>query len=135
MNHGVPGPAHLLEMKNQIPLTDSQVAAINDIFKQMKAQAIEQGEALITLETELELMFRSSAVTPQALRAALDKIARARMDLRFTHLATHLKTPDILSPEQISKYNQLRGYANPDPCANVPDGHDAKMWRKHNGCR
>jgi hypothetical protein len=27
----------------------------------------------------------------------------------------------------------LRGYAE-DPCLAVPEGHDAAMWRKHNGC-
>jgi hypothetical protein len=133
--NGVPGPAHLLEMKDKIPLTKDQVMAINKTYKQMKAQAIKQGEHLIVLEQELELQFRSGSITPDALRASLIKIANVRMELRFTHLAAHLKTPDILSKDQIRKYNELRGYSNPDPCANIPDGHNAEMWRKHNGCK
>ncbi len=133
--NGVPGPAHLLEMKDKIPLTEDQVMAINKIYMQMKEQAIKQGERLIVLEQELELQFRSGSITPDALRASLTKIANVRMELRFTHLATHLKTPDILSKDQIRKYNELRGYSNPDPCANIPEGHNAEMWRKHNGCK
>ena len=133
--NGVPGPAHLLEMKDKIPLTEDQVMAIDKTYKQMKAQAIKQGEHLIVLEQELELQFRSGSITPDALRASLIKIANVRMELRFTHLAAHLKTPDILSKDQIRKYNELRGYSNPDPCANIPDGHNAEMWRKHNGCK
>jgi len=133
--NGVPGPAHLLEMKDKIPLTKDQVMAINKTYKQMKAQAIKQGEHLIVLEQELELQFRSGSITPDALRASLIKIANVRMELRFTHLAAHLKTPDILSKDQIRKYNELRGYSNPDPCANIPEGHNAEMWRKHNGCK
>lgn len=35
---------------------------------------------------------------------------------------------------QITKYNQLRGYASDDPCSNIPEGHDATMWKKHNSC-
>lgn len=133
--NGVPGPAHLLEMKDKIPLTDAQILAIDKIYQGMKAQAIQQGERLIGLEQELELLFRSGSITPDALRSALAKIAKTRMELRFTHLATHLKTPDILSKDQIRKYNELRGYSNPDPCANLPEGHNAEMWRKHNGCQ
>jgi len=38
-----------------------------------------------------------------------------------------------LSTDQIDNYAVLRGYAS-DPCSNVPDGHDATMWKRHNGC-
>ncbi len=39
----------------------------------------------------------------------------------------------LLTSEQISRYNTLRGYGT-EPCANVPEGHDAAQWREHNGC-
>ena len=133
--NGVPGPAHLLEMKDKIPLSGDQILAIDKIYKQMKAQAIKQGERLIALEQELEHLFRSGPVTRDTLRSSLNKIANVRMELRFTHLETHLKTPAILSKDQISKYNELRGYSNSDPCANIPEGHNAELWRKHNGCQ
>ncbi len=133
--NGVPGPAHLLEMKDQIPLDGAQVSALMEIFEQMKARAIQQGERLIALERELENHFRNRSITDAKLRASLDAIAEARKELRYIHLATHLKTPEILSPDQIEKYNRLRGYTNPNPCADIPEGHDAEMWRQHNGCK
>lgn len=132
--NGVPGPAHLLEMKDEIPLDDTQVSAITKIYDQMKAQAIEQGERLIALERRLESHFQNRTVTDAILHSSLDAIAEVRKELRYIHLATHLKTPEILSEDQINKYNALRGYSNPNPCANIPEGHDAEMWRKHNGC-
>ena len=49
------------------------------------------------------------------------------------HLSAHLVTPNLLTQKQIEKYNMLRGYSD-DPCANVPDGHDPAMWRRHNRC-
>lgn len=133
--NGVPGPAHLLEMKDEIPLDHAQVAAITKIFEQMKAQAIQQGERLIVLERELESHFQQGTITDAILRSSLDVITEARKELRYIHLATHLKTPDILSQDQIKKYNELRGYSAPDLCTNIPEGHDAEMWRKHNGCK
>ncbi len=132
--NGVPGPAHLLEMKNEIPLDIAQISLINKIYEKMKSQAIEQGEKLIALEKELEMHFQNRTITDEILRTSLDSIAETRKELRYIHLATHLRTPEILTDNQIKKYNALRGYSNSDPCANVPEGHNAEMWRKHNGC-
>lgn len=131
--NGIPGPAHLLELKDEIPLEPDQVAALEAIFQTMQADAIAEGERLIALETELEAMFRSGTVAEDSLRTMLDAIAAARSRLRFIHLRTHLETPELLGPEQIERYNQLRGYAAA-PCAAVPEGHDPVMWRRHMGC-
>lgn len=132
--NGVPGPVHLLEMKDEIPLDGAQITAIQAVYNEMKSRAIGQGEKLIELEGELEKHFLARTITEPILRKSLKAIAAVKMELRYTHLATHLKTPNILTPDQITKYNTLRGYSSPDPCANAPVGHDAKMWRKHNGC-
>jgi hypothetical protein len=42
--------------------------------------------------------------------ALLPEIATVRGDRRFVHLATHLGTPEILTPSQIKTYKRLRGY-------------------------
>ena len=132
--NGIPGPAHLLALKEQIPLSSRQVSEITNIYESMKAQAIELGLRLISLEQELEQHFQSGKITDEILRSSLTEISEVRKDLRYTHLATHLMTPNILSEAQIEKYNALRGYSNSDPCNNVPAGHSAELWRKHNGC-
>lgn len=133
--NGVPGPAHLLELKNEIPLSPEQVAEIETLYEEMKAKAIEQGERLISLERGLEKHFQDRTITEDILQSSLAAIAETQRDLRYTHLATHLKTPGILTEEQIAAYNKLRGYGTPDPCAAVPTGHDPAMWRQHNGCK
>lgn len=132
--NGVPGPAHLLEMQDAIALDPSQVKQIQALFDDMQARAKHGGERLIALEKELETHFRQGTMDDNRLRELLNGIGRARSELRYIHLSTHLKTPQILSRQQIDHYNQLRGYANPDPCARVPAGHDPQMWRRHNGC-
>ena len=132
--NGLPGPRHLLDAAIELSLSDSQIASITSIYDEMKARAIIHGELLITREQELESLFRSQHIDETSLRNALSKIAEARKELRFVHLAAHLKTPAILSKEQIESYNALRGYGSNDPCAAIPEGHDPNMWRKHNGC-
>ncbi|CTQ52917.1 hypothetical protein LP7551_01437 [Roseibium album] len=132
--NGVPGPVHLLELKDDIPLSDAQVGSISQVYETMKARARRQGEILIELEVELDALFRDRTVTEDLLRERLLAIGEARTELRYIHLSTHLKTPDILTEQQITRYNVLRGYGEASPCTQVPEGHNAEAWRKHNGC-
>ena len=133
--NGVPGPAHLLELKDEIHLSADQISRIEKLYDRMKESAIIHGKRLIALEEKLEEHFRKHTITDVILRDQLGKIAQVREALRYTHLAAHLETPAILSKRQIARYNSLRGYSSPDPCENIPPGHDPKMWRQHNGCR
>jgi hypothetical protein len=119
--NGVPGPAHLLELKSEIDLTDKQIKALRIVYDEMKRKAIRKGEELINLETNLEKLFVERTINDNRLRSLLTDIALVRGELRYIHLSTHLKTP-------------VRGYSN-NPCLSVPAGHNPEMWRKHNGCR
>lgn len=132
--NGVPGPAHLLELQAELGLDAGQVAAIEDIFASMQSEAQEAGECFIVAEAAIEVAFRDGGMTPYALRALIDASAAARAELRFIHLSRHLETPPLLTNEQIARYNDLRGYGASNPCDAVPEGHEAAMWRRHNGC-
>lgn len=131
--NGVPGPAHLLEMKQEISLTAAQTEKIQKLFKEMNSKARKLGHKLIELEKDLNESFARNTVDKNSLRAKLSEIEKIRAELRFVHLATHLETPSILSPKQIAMYNRLRGYSD-DPCKSVPKGHDKAMWLQHNNC-
>lgn len=134
--NGLPGPVHVLEMKDQIALSTEQQARIEALHADMRVQAVAIGKQLVSLERELDALFRARAVDTQMLRRLLDEIGATRAELRFVHLDAHLQTPKILSPEQILRYNELRGYTlDEDPCASVPQGHDPEMWRRHNNCQ
>jgi Spy/CpxP family protein refolding chaperone len=132
--NGAPGPAHLLELKDEIGLSAEQVAGIEAIFAAMQAEAVPAGERLIAAEAAIEAAFRAGGVPEDDLRALIDAAGAARTELRFIHLKRHLETPPLLTAEQIARYNELRGYGAADPCATVPEGHDPAMWKKHNGC-
>lgn len=133
--NGIPGPAHLLEMKKAISLTDTQIEKIQQLYNDMKQQAQRLGKELIKLESELNQSFANKTINAKDLLEKLTAIEKVRRDLRYVHLATHLETPSILNPVQIARYNELRGYSNDDPCSHVPPEHDRDMWFKHNGCK
>jgi len=132
--NGMPGPLHILQMKDKIGLSHEQEVKVQQLFESMREQAIPLGKQLVQLEQELNDAFSERHITDISLREKLQKIAAVRKELRYVHLVTHLKTPTILSPQQVERYNRLRGYNNPDPCSHIPEGHNAEMWRKHNGC-
>ncbi len=132
--NGVPGPVHLLEMKEEIDLNAKQIRAIEDIYNKMKQEAIPLGLELIELERDLNNHFANRTITADLLRQILQRISQVHRQLRYVHLSAHLDTPDILKSEQIDLYNKLRGYSSDDPCENVPKGHDPEMWKKHHNC-
>lgn len=132
--NGMPGPVHLLEMKDEINLSANQVQDIEDLYNIMKQAAVPLGLELIALERELDHHFANKTMTRELLGELLDSISRVRSKLRYVHLSAHLNTPDILTPDQIALYNKLRGYSSDDPCENIPKGHDPNMWKKHHNC-
>lgn len=133
--NGVPGPVHILQMKNKISLSSEQEVKIQALYEEMKSKAIPLGVKLIALEQRLNDSFANGHMTETHLEQQLDAISDVHKQLRYVHLAAHLMTPKILTPQQIEHYNQLRGYHSGDPCQNIPPGHNAKMWKKHNDCK
>lgn len=131
--NGMPGPAHLMELKDKIPLTLDQVAKTQTLLDEMRKSAIPTGERLIAAEKALETAFAAGKVDEPSLRRLLAEAELARSELRFIHLSQHYKTAQFLRPEQIKRYNILRGYTE-DPCRNIPAGHNPEMFKRHMGC-
>ena len=123
--NGMPGPFHLLELKDEIPLTREQVTAISAIHERMREAAIAEGTHFIAAERALEDAFRAGAVTEESLREMLAAIASSRARLRFVHLSAHLEMPALLTHEQIARYDALRGY-HPHADGAAHGGHGSR---------
>jgi len=108
--NGYPGPKHVLELAAELELTPEQRQRVEGIFATMHADAVARGEELIEQERQLEAAFSSGAVDPGTLGDHLDAIGSVRARLRLAHLAAHLETKAALTPEQVHRYSQLRGY-------------------------
>jgi Spy/CpxP family protein refolding chaperone len=108
--NGYPGPSHLLELADKLKLSTDQRAAIQRLFDFMKAEAIPLGSKLIEQESDLDKQFASHTVTPESLKASTAAVAATQGALRETHLRYHLSTVAVLSPGQMQRYAELRGY-------------------------
>lgn len=131
--NGLPGPLHVLQMKKEIVLNPQQEKEMETLYQNMEAAAVPPGKQFIALEKELNQAFAANRMNRDKLRAMLQDIAKTRAELRYAHLAAHLDTPRILSPQQMREYYRLRGYTD-DPCTHIPAGHDPARWRRHNAC-
>jgi Spy/CpxP family protein refolding chaperone len=108
--NGYPGPMHVLEFADALHLSDQQRAKMQELFAAMKAEAILLGERLIAQEADLDSKFANKTITPASLAASTDAIGATHSALRQTHLNYHLSTVEVLTPAQIQRYGELRGY-------------------------
>src|SRR5258708_37555047 len=92
-----------------------QRGAVGALYAAMEAAAVPIGEQLIREEAELDRLFASGSVTPVSLAATTRAIGATQAELRNAHLAYHLSTIAILTPEQVRRYGELRGYAGAPP--------------------
>jgi hypothetical protein len=111
--NGYPGPAHVLALAAQLGLTETQQRDVAAIFARMNAAAKPIGGELIAQEQTLDQLFAKGKITLDQLAAATAAIAELQGRLRSVHLAAHLETRALLSADQIARYQQLRGYDDP----------------------
>jgi hypothetical protein len=103
--NGYPGPMHVLELVDRLGRDDVQ------------RQKIEA-------EIALDRQFAERRVTEASLAEGTQAIASLQGELRAAHLRYHLATVAILSPAQVARYGELRGYSG----GSGPAGH---QHRRH----
>lgn len=109
--NGYPGPSHLLDLADQLDLSETQRGALRSLFEGMTAETIPIGERLIAQESVLDRLFADREVTPEKLTDATADIGETQAKLRDAHLKYHLSTVALLQPSQMQRYAELRGYA------------------------
>src|SRR5262249_43284776 len=108
--NGYPGPMHVLELADALDLSSRQRAKMQELFTAMKAEAIPLGERLIAQEAELDKAFASKTITAATLAASTEAIGATHAALRQAHLKYHLLAVEVLTPAQVQRYTELRGY-------------------------
>lgn len=108
--NGYPGPMHVLDLAEQLGLSDEHQRKTKQWSEQMKAETATLGEQVIAAESALDRLFRERQASPDSVRQATEKAAQAHAQLRNAHLRYHLLMRDLLTREQIARYEALRGY-------------------------
>lgn len=108
--NGYPGPLHTLENAEALALTPDQQARTEALLEAMRAETVPIGERLIQQGADLDSLFASQTVHPANLGAATAAIGATQGQLRAAHLRYHLAMMDVLTPEQVRRYGEVRGY-------------------------
>ena len=109
--NGYPGPAHVLEHAQALGLSNAQRSASEALMLKHKAAAREIGKELVAAERGLDAAFADKTIDAARLAGLTREIGLKQAKLREEHLLTHLEQTALLTPEQVSRYAQLRGYA------------------------
>jgi Spy/CpxP family protein refolding chaperone len=122
--NGYPGPRHVLDLAGPLGLTPEQRRRTEALFQAMQGRAVALGRALVERERTLDVLFAGGAATEVEVSRLVGEIAALAGQLRLAHLSTHLAQRELLSPEQVRRYAQLRGHAAPDrPAEGGHRGH------------
>ena len=121
--NGYPGPAHVLELAEDLALTDAQLAEVQAIHDAMKAEARRLGRDYITAEAHVAMLFREGHARPETLEGILGHSGRVLAELRAVHLKAHIATTPLLTAEQRETYDRLRGYGGADHDMTGHSGH------------
>ncbi len=110
LNH-YPGPSHALQLAAQLGLTPEQERATREVFAAMDGEARRLGRQLVDQERDLDGLFAGARIGPEELDRLTGAIAATEGQLREVHLAAHLRMKALLTPAQVARYDELRGYA------------------------
>jgi hypothetical protein len=105
-----PGPRHVLDLHEQLQLSPTQSQQLEAAFRAMDSEAKQVGHAIVQHERDLSATFANGTITTDTLQHKTDALATLYGRLRAVHLQAHLAITPLLSEEQITLYNTLRGY-------------------------
>lgn len=107
-----PGPKHVLEFSKRLDLSEEQLSQIKSLYDEMKRESINLGERYISAEKKVNVLFEQSEIDPGQVDSLISDIGVLHSEIRATHVIAHIKMTELLSAEQIDRYQKLRGYTN-----------------------
>lgn len=105
-----PGPRHVIDMRAKLALSQKQAEAAQRIFAVMQRRAKQLGREIVDRERALSAAFAERRITAAQLETDVEALGLLYGRLRATHLRAHLELTALLTPEQIAKYDAMRGY-------------------------
>lgn len=111
LNH-YPGPRHVLDLSSELNLSEEQRLKTEKIYNAMHESAVRLGKQIVEKEKALDALFNTGSINNKNLEELVRDIARLQGELRVVHLHAHLEMKQILTKEQVEKYDNLRGYGS-----------------------
>ncbi|MCU7933917.1 MAG: hypothetical protein KZQ99_03435 [Candidatus Thiodiazotropha sp. (ex Dulcina madagascariensis)] len=109
LNH-FPGPRHVIDLASELSLSKQQIHEANSIYQSMHLEAKKYGSEFVAKEREIEHLFLSQNVDSQNLKILVRESAELKGKIRLAHLKAHISQKQLLTRDQIRKYDEIRGY-------------------------
>ena len=61
----------------------------------------------------------SGQAAPGAIKDLVTELSRLQAEFRYAHLSAHVAMRTILTPEQIARYDEMRGYTAMAPSSSL----------------
>ena len=107
-----PGPMHVLELAGPLGLSDTDAAAVRQVFEAMRSEARALGQKILAAEAELDRLFALGLADAATVEALTAKIGALQGKLRAVHLKAHLAIRPMFVAETVARYDALRGYTS-----------------------
>ena len=104
-----PDPRQVLEFADRLELSTQQQQAIKNLYDETRPQAISLGKQLVAKEQRLNRVFAWGQATTKNIETTVTDIGVLQAKLRLTHLLSHVRTKELLTKEQVKRYDELQG--------------------------
>ena len=128
LNH-FPGPRHVLDLAEPLALTAEQKTRAEETFERMRARALPLAKDYVDSERAVEAFFAEPAPDAARLSALVADAGAKLARLREAHLLAHVEMRALLTPAQVARYDDLRGYGTQEAGA----AHAAHAAHAHPG--
>ena len=112
LNH-YPGPRQVLELAAKLKLTAEQQQATINLYDEMRPEAIRLGKQLVEQEQRLNRIFAWGQASRENIEQIVTDIGVLQARLRLTHLLAHIRARELLTEDQVKRYDDLQGYGEP----------------------
>lgn len=107
-----PGTRHVLDLAEELALTEKQTVQTQAIYKFMKTEAVALGKQLVEQEGELDQRFADRSIDAASIKALSLEIGALQAELRFVHLKAHIEQRSLLTKNQTHRYDRLRDFGD-----------------------
>lgn len=105
-----PGPRHALELADELAMSPEQRQRMRGVFARMQAEAAALGREIVANERRLDRAFAEQNIDALRVESIAQKIGQLEGRLRAVHLNAHLEAKALMTPAQVARYAELRGY-------------------------
>jgi len=108
LNH-YPGPRQVLELAAKLELSAEQRQATINLYDEMRPEAVRLGKQLVEQEQRLNRIFAWGQASEENIEPIVTGIGVLQARLRLTHLLAHIRARELLTKDQVRRYDELQG--------------------------